>query len=106
MQNRRDEIDKLWEKLKLEQISRRWYFHMAPSFLQGHETIWFVIDNYLYHATKNYSWEIGNIDMYGREDGYLMLAWYLWTSEQWKWEDHPFIVGQCKEEEQVINPLQ
>ena len=106
-QGRTEELDKLWERLKLEQVSRNWYFEMAPHFLHGHDTIWFVIGDYFYHVITDYTHRLNNIDVYGREDGYLMLAWYLWTSEKWKWEDHPFVVGQCKQqEEQIINPVQ
>ncbi len=112
MQGRRHEIDELWEKLKQQQLYREyWNTNMAPDLLRGSGTVFFVIHDFLYYEKKNYSWDRGTIDIYGREDGYCLLAWYLWTSEDWKWQDHPFVQGQKEEEklpveEEIANPLQ
>lgn len=115
MEDRRHEIDAIWEKLKMQQLYREyWHTKMGPDLLRGSGTIFFVIEDFLYHEKKNYSWDRGTIDIYGREDGYCLLAWYLWTAEEWQWQDHPFIQGQYKEEtpkedetkEEIVNPLQ
>lgn len=107
MKDRRHEIDEIWEKLKIQQVYREyWHTKMGPELLHS-GTVFFVIEDFLYHEKKSWSWDSGHIDIYGREDGYCLLAWYLWTSEQWKWQDHPFIQGQKEEEkEEIVNPLQ
>ena len=96
------ELDEIWEKLKLHQITSRWSSEMAPHFLYNKKIIWFVIENLFWFASGDSS---RDYHVYSRADGYFMLAWYLLTSERWRWEDHPFIQGQHNEE-QIINPLQ
>lgn len=104
--NRHLELDQLWEKLRMRQVSREWSSMVSPSFLKGSQVTLFVIQDYLYLYFSDHH---SRIDIYHHDDGFCILSWYLWTSEEWNWDDHPFIQGQWElpfSKEEAINPLQ